>query len=163
MRTLVLEHVSVRGSATARGDGLCRCRASPDTTDVVVRTFRQVLVVRKVSGTFRHLWNEENYPFDRHVLRVVLENTSAPSRRFVYTADRAGSKPNRDIILDSWRGPTPRSGSTYLYDTVLENPAFAGKSQSDYSRLIVSIGSNARRLSFFTLVAGVMSPWPCPL
>jgi hypothetical protein len=111
----------------------------------------------RVSGTFRHRWNQENYPFDRHVLRVVLENTNAPASEFSFTPDQAGSKPSRDIVLDSWRMTDFKVQSqTYIYDTVFGDPAFAGRSQSDYSRLVVLMSiERTRRLSFFTLVAGV--------
>src|SRR5262245_51140138 len=36
----------------------------------------------KVSGVFRHSWNMSNYPFDRHVLGIVIENTNAPASEF---------------------------------------------------------------------------------
>jgi hypothetical protein len=111
----------------------------------------------KVSGVFHHQWRAENYPFDRHVLTVVLENTNAPASEFTYTPDTAGSKPSRDIVLDGWRITDYRiERETYVYDTTFGDPAFDGKTLSDYSRLIVSIAiERTKRLSFFTLVAGV--------
>ena len=111
----------------------------------------------KVSGVFRHQWRAENYPFDRHVLNVLLENTNAPASEFTFTADTAGSKPSRDIALDGWRITDYRvQPETYIYDTTFGDPAFDGKTLSDYSRLRISIAiDRTKRLSFFTLVAGV--------
>ncbi|MGH9148104.1 MAG: hypothetical protein ACRD1Q_15440, partial [Vicinamibacterales bacterium] len=90
-------------------------------------------------------------------LTVVVENTNAPASEFTYTPDTAGSKPSRDIVLDGWRINAYRlERETYIYDTTFGDPAFDGKTVSDYSRLRVSIAiERKRRLSFFTLVAGV--------
>ena len=125
----------------------------PSTTEVSGKYWSYV----KISGVFRHQWREENYPFDRHVLRVVTENTNAPASEFTFTADHAGSKPSRDIALDGWRITDYQvRPETYVYDTTFGDPAFTGKTLSDYSRLVVSITiERTKRLSFFTLVAGV--------
>jgi hypothetical protein len=92
----------------------------------------------KVSGTFRYAWSMNNYPFDQHVLRIVIENTNAPASEFAYRADRAASQPSRDIALDGWRiTGFDLQEQTYVYDTTFGDPAFAGRKQSDYSRLVV--------------------------
>ena len=111
----------------------------------------------KVSGVFRHSWNMGNYPFDRHVLTIAIENTNAPASEFAYRADRAASQPSRDIALDGWRiSGFEIKEQTYVYDTTFGDPAFAGRKQSDYSRLLVSARiERTKRLSFLTLVAGV--------
>jgi hypothetical protein len=111
----------------------------------------------KVSGVFRHQWNVGRYPFDRHTLRIIIENTNAPASEFAFRADRASSQPSRDIALDGWRiTGFDTQEQTYVYDTTFGDPAFAGRKQSDYSRLLVSISvERTKRLSFVTLVAGV--------
>ena len=111
----------------------------------------------KASGTFRHAWEERNYPFDRQVLRIVGENTNAPAAEFSYTADREGSKPSRDIELDGWRITSfDLATQRYVYDTTFGDPAFAGADESDYSRIVVSVGIERTKLfSFFKLVTGV--------
>jgi hypothetical protein len=111
----------------------------------------------KVSGIFRHEWNVTKYPFDRHALRVLIENTNAPASEFAFRADREGSQASRDLVLDGWRvtGFAIRD-EIYVYDTTFGDPAFAGKKQSDYSRLEIAVGvERARRFSFVTLVAAV--------
>jgi hypothetical protein len=111
----------------------------------------------KVSGSFRHQWDATRYPFDRHTLEIVLENTNAPASEFAFRADRQSSQVSRDILLEGWRItgfdvlPT-----TYIYDTTFGDPAFAGKKKSDYSRLEISVSvARTKRWSFITLVAGV--------
>lgn len=111
----------------------------------------------KVSGVFRYQWNVRRYPFDRHTLRIVIENTNAPASEFMFHADRAGSQPSRDIALDGWRiTGFDIQEQTYVYDTTFGDPALAGRKQSDYSRLLVSASvERTKRFSFVTLVAGV--------
>jgi hypothetical protein len=112
----------------------------------------------KVSGLFRDHWDVRNYPFDRQALRIVVENTDAPASQFFYTADRKGSKTSGDIQLDGWRVTSfDIREQTHLYDTAFGDPAFAGKEESDYARLIISISVARTRLglwlSFVSYVA----------
>lgn len=111
----------------------------------------------KVSGVFRHQWNATRYPFDRHVLRIIVENTNAPASEFAFRADRQSSLVSRDLALDGWRVTSfDVEPTTYVYDTTFGDPAFVGKKQSDYSRLLISIAvARTKRWSFITLVAGV--------
>jgi hypothetical protein len=111
----------------------------------------------KVSGTFRHHWDVRNYPFDRHVLRIEVENTNAPASAFVFTPDEQGSKPSRDIRIEGWRITSfAIAAYTYVYDTTFGDPAFDGKGQSDYARLYLSVGlARTKLLTFVKLVAGV--------
>ena len=48
----------------------------------------------KITGVFRENWEVQHYPFDRHILRIELENTDQPASSFVYTPDVDGSKPS---------------------------------------------------------------------
>jgi hypothetical protein len=98
-----------------------------------------------------------SYPFDRQDLHIVIEHTADPSTTFSYTADREGSKPSPEITLDGWRITNCQIGEQkYIYDTVCGDPAFLGKKQSDYSRLVVTVSlARTKRWSFLKLVAGV--------
>lgn len=111
----------------------------------------------KVSGVFRHPWDVRSYPFDRHALEIIVENTAAPASEFSYTADLEGSKPSRDIHLDGWLvSDFGVKEYTYLYDTTFGDPSFDGKKESDYARLAISVSiARSKLLSFFKLVAGV--------
>jgi hypothetical protein len=111
----------------------------------------------KVSGVFRHAWDVRNYPFDRHELEMIVENTNAPASDFSFVADREGSKVSRDVVIDGWKIEGFRvTESTYVYDTAFGDPSFDGKQESDYARLSVGVTlSRTKLLSFFKLVAGV--------
>ena len=110
----------------------------------------------KASGVFRHHWNVASYPFDRQELRIVLEHTADPASTFSYRADAEGSKPSPEIDLEGWRITNFRLGQeTYIYDTVFGDPAFVGKKQSDYSRLVLTVSIvRTKRWSFIKLIAG---------
>lgn len=110
----------------------------------------------KASGVFRHHWNVASYPFDRQELRIVLEHTADPASTFSYKADAEGSKPSPEIDLEGWRITNFRLGQeTYIYDTVFGDPAFVGKKQSDYSRLVLTVSIvRTKRWSFIKLIAG---------
>jgi hypothetical protein len=111
----------------------------------------------KASGVFRHHWNVRSYPFDRQDLHIVIEHTADPSTSFSYAADREGSKPSTEITLDGWRITNFQiAEQKYVYDTVFGDPAFVGKKQSDYSRLVITVSlARTKRWSFIKLVAGV--------
>jgi hypothetical protein len=111
----------------------------------------------KIAGVFRENWEVQHYPFDRHILRITLENTDQPASSFSYTPDVEGSKPSRDIRIDGWRiDKFEIAAKTYLYDTIFGDPAFNGEEVSDYARLVISIGiTRTKLLSFFKLVTGV--------
>jgi hypothetical protein len=111
----------------------------------------------KVSGVFRHTWDVRSYPFDRHDLEILVENTNAPASAFSFAADREGSKPSRDIHIDGWRVTGfAIDEKTYVYDTIFGDPRFNGEAESDYARLSVSISvARAKFFSFVKLVAGV--------
>jgi hypothetical protein len=111
----------------------------------------------RVAGTFRHNWDLRSYPFDRHLLRVFIENTDAPASAFTYVADHEGSKVSRHIGLFDWRITEFKiEDQTYTYDTTFGDPALAGTERSSYSRLVLSISiERTRRLSFIKLIAGV--------
>ena len=111
----------------------------------------------KVSGVFRHDWNLRSYPFDRQMLKIVIENTDAAASAFTYEVDRAGSRPARDIRLDGWRlEDFAVSEAPHRYDTIFGDPAMNGSAVSDYDRLTLSVTIvRTRRLSFLKLVMGV--------
>lgn len=111
----------------------------------------------KVSGVFRHTWDVRRYPFDRHDLEIVVENTNVPASAFSFVADRAGSKPSRDIRIEGWQVTGfAIDERKYVYDTIFGDPSFEGEAESDYARLAVSISiARAKYFSFIKLVAGV--------
>jgi hypothetical protein len=112
---------------------------------------------RKVQGTFRHDWDERNFPFDRHTLRIELEEGAEDVRRFVYEPDTANSRVDPTIQLPGWTlTDFALLGSTRTYDTTFGNPDLPAGGSSEYSRLTVATGLMRSDLSgFFKLTAVV--------
>jgi hypothetical protein len=116
-----------------------------------------IWATRKVQGTFRHDWDERNFPFDRHTLRIALEEGDEDVRRFVYEPDTANSRVDPTMQLPGWTMTDfALLGSTRFYDTTFGDPDLPAGGSSEYSRLTVAIGLMRSDLSgFFKLTAVV--------
>lgn len=57
----------------------------------------------KVRGVFNHGWDVKNFPFDRHELKIRLEEGLADVNELVYAADMANTAFDPAITLDGWR------------------------------------------------------------
>src|ERR687893_857640 len=110
---------------------------------------------RKISAVVRHDWDLSNFPFDRQVLDIVLEEGVADTNALVYTADTANSGYNEDIKLDGWRITNfTIEERTVHYATTFGDPGIS--SGSSYARLVASVQIEREDIAgFFKLVAGV--------
>ena len=112
---------------------------------------------RKVQGTFRHDWDERNFPFDRHTLVIGMEEGDEDVRQFVYEPDTANTGIDPSLQLPGW-GITDLAlrGSTTTYATTFGDPSLPEGGSSEYSRLTLEIGLARNDLSgFFKLTAVV--------
>jgi hypothetical protein len=95
----------------------------------------------RVSGTFRHHWNLTRFPFDNHVLKIIMEDTAFTTTDFVYEADASDPIPNgeTDTKLERWE-IVDRSleASTAHYQTSYGDPRDP-RGTSDYSQLIFEV------------------------
>jgi hypothetical protein len=110
---------------------------------------------RKVRGTFRHDWDERNFPFDRHNLVIVLEEGVDDSRRFVYEADTANSMADPVLQIPGWRlAEFSLRPSLARYATTFGDPDLPPGTTSEYSRLTLDMEIARADLSgFFNLTA----------
>ncbi len=110
---------------------------------------------RKISAVVRHDWDLSNFPFDRQVLDIVLEEGVADATTLVYSADTANSGYNEDIHLEGWHiTDFAIEERTVDYATTFGDPdIFDG---SSYARLVASIQLERETMTgFFKLVTGV--------
>lgn len=92
-----------------------------------------------IQGTFRHNWDVHNFPFDKHVLTVVV---TAPDDidRFRFAPDDAGSSFNREIVTPGWRITGFRLVPVEQhYTTGFSDPGAPTATSSTYSRMVVQI------------------------
>jgi hypothetical protein len=120
---------------------------------------------RKVRGTFRHDWDERAYPFDRHVLSIVLEEGVEDAAHFRYESDAADTAYDLGLSLPGWTitgfDLTP---SLAHYRTTFGDPALPAGAGSDYSRLTLVVGlARADRAGFFKLTAVVYAAFALSL
>lgn len=113
---------------------------------------------RNVNGTFRHEWDERNFPFDRHTLTIELEEGVKDVRGFIYDPDSANSGVDPDLLLPGGWKMTGASlvGGTKTYDTTFGDPGLPAGGESEYSRLTLAIDLVRTDLSgFFKMTAVV--------
>jgi hypothetical protein len=93
----------------------------------------------RVTGTFRHEWNETDYPFDRQRLKIVMEESDAYADQFAYEPDVDGQMYEPDMRIPDWRidGAT-LSADVHTYHTAYGDPA-ATDGTSAYARLVLSV------------------------
>jgi hypothetical protein len=110
---------------------------------------------RKISAVVRHDWDISNFPFDRQVLDIVLEEGVADTTALMYSADTANSGYNEDIYLEGWHiTDFALEERTVDYATTFGDPdIFDG---SSYARLVASVQLQRETMTgFFKLVTGV--------
>ena len=113
-----------------------------------------VWTARKLSGRFRHSFDLSDYPFDRHRMRIRLEESEGDTREMVFAPDRTGSKIAGDIDVDGWRLTDfrVRTGEG-VYPTTFGDPSLPASSTARYARFDVEVAvARAQLSSFFKLV-----------
>ena len=95
---------------------------------------------RKITGRFRHAWVLRDYPFDRQVLKIVLEEGTEDAASMVYDPDTRNTSYQATGDVEGWRitAITVESGVAH-YATTFGDPASAAWQGSDYSRTTVSL------------------------
>jgi hypothetical protein len=132
-----------------------------DTIEVVLDTEEprggSIWAARKIHGTFRHNWDERDFPFDNQHLTIVLEEGDLDAPRFVYEPDTANTTYNAAMPLPGW---TITSFALHpgaeTYNTTFGDPALDPGGSSAYSRMTLEIALARADLSgFFKLTAVV--------
>lgn len=110
---------------------------------------------RKISAVVHHDWDLSNFPFDRQVLNIVLEEGAADTTTLMYSADTTNSGYNEDIRLEGWRiTDFALEERAVDYATTFGDPDIS--SGSSYARLVASVEIERESATgFFKLVAGV--------
>lgn len=111
----------------------------------------------KMSGTFRYDWDLRNYPFDRHTLKIPIENSDQDATLLLYQPDNKGSGLYQSAqIPDGWRVHDFQiQDSLTRYDTVFGDPRIR-KPGTEFSQLTLAVTiERTSYVSFFKLTAGV--------
>lgn len=111
---------------------------------------------RKIVGIFRHDWDLRQFPFDRQVLRLELEEAERDSSSVVYAPDSANSSHDRDLELKGWRVRSTRLVTTSKpYLTTFGDPRLKAGASSSYARAELQVLlERSDRSGFWKLTAG---------
>lgn len=111
---------------------------------------------RDVSVVLNQNWEIQNYPFDRHTLKITLEEGIQDVSGFVYTPDFKNSGYQQDMKLSGWKIKNfTLQEEKSVYETTFGDPELVSQ-QGVYSRLTASIPiQRVKRISFFKLTAGL--------
>jgi hypothetical protein len=91
----------------------------------------------KVHGVFNHSWDVKNFPFDRHELKVQLEEGHAEASELMFAGDTANTGFDHGIGLEGWRiDHVAIATGTHTYDSSFGLSDTAG---STYASSVISI------------------------
>jgi hypothetical protein len=110
----------------------------------------------EISTTLYYNWDTKNYPFDRHVLKITLEETQLDASIFLHAPDFASTGYQKDMDLEGWKIIDFKiAQENFPYRTSFGSPGI--KKEINYrSRLVISITINREsKVSFFKLAIGV--------
>lgn len=127
------------------------------TLDQTSRREGMTWSARKIDGSFRQDWDVRNFPFDRHVLKVAMEEGVDDTKTFRYEPDpRSGF--DKDVVVPGWRVTQFRlKPSEREYDTSFGDPSLSADASARYSRVEaqISITRTNTFTSFFKMASVV--------
>lgn len=110
---------------------------------------------RKVAGIYRQSLDVRNYPFDRHTLRMIVEDTADDATTLQYVADDRRSSVSRTLAVDGWRvtGFAVQAREE-VYTTAFGDPSLPDDVTTIYPHLEIVIDIERADLwTFWKLVA----------
>lgn len=105
----------------------------------------------KLEGVYRQGFDVRNYPFDRHTLRIVVEEGVDDAETLLYVADSTRSRMRQDLDVQGWTLTGFRVESRpERYDTAFGDPALPADAPTNYSHLEMSV--DVRRSDVWTFL-----------
>ncbi len=129
---------------------------SENLSDTFKASKNVFLSEQEISTTLYYNWDTKNYPFDRHVLKISLEETQLDASTFVHAPDFASTGYQKQMKLEGWKIIDFKiAQENFPYRTSFGSPGIK-KEINNRSRLVISITINREsKVSFFKLAIGV--------
>lgn len=110
---------------------------------------------RKITGVYRQNFDVRSYPFDRHTLRMIVEDSYDTASTLQYVADDRRSTVSRNLKLDGWEITRFAVESREeVYGTAFGDPSLPDDQETIYPHLEVIIDIQRSNLwTFWKLVA----------
>lgn len=110
---------------------------------------KQVWAQEKVQGTFRHVWDMSNFPFDRHTLVIMTEESAQSTDSFKYLSDIKNSGYADDVSIDGFVIKNMVVKNTARkYNTNFGDPQAADTSTYSQFRVELEVERTSRILFF---------------
>jgi len=108
-----------------------------------------VSILMKLQCVMKDTWHITNFPFDKQVLRLSLENSQYDSRSLVFVTDSSGKYFDPRFTLPNWRIDTFRvTVGTKAYETSFGDETLA-KPHTEYSSFRVRISTSRDAAGLF--------------
>ena len=124
--------------------------------ETIDTTGEGVFILMKLQCVMKDSWQITNFPFDKQVLRLSIENSQYDSKSLVFVQDTLGKHFDPRFTLPNWSIDTFRvTVGTKIYETTFGDESLT-KPHTEYSsfRVRVSIGRDAIGL-FWKLFMGM--------
>jgi hypothetical protein len=110
---------------------------------------------RKIAGVYRQAFDVRNYPFDRHTLRMVAEDSVEDASTLQYVGDDRRSSVAEDLGIDGWRVTRFEvEARERVYGTAFGDPSLPDDQQTIYPHVEIVIDIERSSLwTFWKLVA----------
>jgi hypothetical protein len=110
---------------------------------------------RKITGVYRQNFDVRSYPFDRHTLRMIVEDSYDDAATLQYVADDRRSTVSRNLRLDGWTITRfAVEAREEVYGTAFGDPTLPDDQETLYPHLEVVIDIERSNLwTFWKLVA----------
>ena len=124
--------------------------------ETIDTTNGKVSILMKLQCVMKDSWRITNFPFDKQILRLSIENSQYDSKSLVFLPDTLGKHFDPRFTLPNWRIDTFRvTIGTKAYETTFGDESLT-KPHTEYSsfRVRISIGRDAAGL-FWKLFIGM--------
>jgi|GEM_PF-3067939 len=112
---------------------------------------------KKVQGQFRHMWNLQNFPFDKQVLKMRFTEGLNDTFALKYVVDKRGSRLSDTIDIPGWRvSDFTVTAVPVEYNTSFGDPASVFDNRTARPALEISIELVRTTISGFFKLTAIM-------
>lgn len=119
----------------------------------------------RITATFNRAWDLSRFPFDDHVLTIVVEDAELPATELVYEVDHANSDVDPELVVSGWLvGDHTARTVEHVYQSNYGDPTLSLGPESRYARF--ELGVTLRRAGvarffkvFFGLFVATLVSW----
>jgi len=125
-------------------------KLSPTEQYIVNHPDGSQYVIGKFAATLNQNWDVSHFPFDKQILRIVIESVELDSKVLKFVPDVKNSLVSNDFSLNGWRiSPLQLESLIYQYPTTF---GIEDSTKGMFSRLVVEIPIERNGLRLFLTI-----------